>query len=78
MDRDLHYFAPLPARIVRADVIEEFAPRSADAPLASGFAATVWYEGVEPGAYEIGIVQRGEMRVLATFSGHRIRIPGDA
>jgi hypothetical protein len=77
VDRELHYFAPLAARTARPDVVEEFALRVADPPLSSGFAATVWYEGVEPGAYELGIVQRGEMRVLATFSGFRIRVPDE-
>jgi hypothetical protein len=72
---DLVYFAPFGARVARPDVVEEFASQNGFAPLLAGFDATVWYEGVEPGPYEVGIVQRGEARVVVTFSGHRVRVP---
>jgi hypothetical protein len=72
---DRIYFAPLGARVARPDVVEEFASQNGFAPLLAGFDATVWYEGVEPGPYEVGIVQRGDARVVVTFSGHRVRVP---
>lgn len=71
----LLYFAPLTERTQRPDVAETFAAATGCPPLASGFGVEAWYDGVEPGHYEIGIVQRSEMRVVATFSGLRVRIP---
>jgi hypothetical protein len=47
------------------------------APLATGFAAIASYEGVAPGTYEIGVVQRSGGLVELAQSGRRICIPGD-
>jgi hypothetical protein len=74
-ERGLHYFAPLTERTPRADVAEAIAGRPSSVTVASGFAVDVWYDGVEPGLYELAIVQRSDMRVVATFSGLRVRIP---
>jgi lipopolysaccharide biosynthesis protein len=74
-DAEPAYFAALPGRLLRPDVARALG--SGAVPLASGFAAIVGYEGVVPGTYEIGIVQRGGGLVELTPSGRRICIPGD-
>jgi hypothetical protein len=69
------YFAVLPGRVLRPDVAHALGGGAA--PLATGFAAIASYEGVAPGTYEIGVVQRSGGLVELAQSGRRICIPGD-
>jgi hypothetical protein len=71
------YFAPLRERSQRLDVVQHFAAQDVEVPLASGIAASVWYEGVEPGRYGIGLLQAEGERVAVVIAEREIEIPGD-
>lgn len=70
-------FAPLKRRLARPDVVQALASSGVDATLDCGFAVSVWYEGVTPGRYRLGMVQVEAGRVAVAMADSEIVIPGE-
>jgi len=71
--RDLSYCAPVDDWSSAA--LDPATEAECSASCAIDFSATAWYEGVEPGVYEVAIVHSNGTEALAAFSGQRICIP---
>jgi Glycosyltransferase WbsX len=71
------YFAPLRDRVRRPDVVEAFARTGQEVPLENGFEASVWYEGVEPGTYRLGVAQAEGERVVLALAERLLEIPAE-
>ncbi len=70
---DRLYFARVGERTRRADLAME--ERGSEVPSGVGFSVTAWCDVVEPGPYEIGMIQRNRSRTVVTMSGQTIRFP---
>jgi hypothetical protein len=68
------YFAPLRNRVHRPDVVEAFARTGQEVPLENGFEASVWYEGVEPGTYRLGVAQAEGGRAMLALAERLLEI----
>lgn len=77
IETDVLLFAPLPRRIARPDVVAALASEGVEAPLESGFAGSVWYEGASPGIYRLGLIQAEAGRVAVAISPREIAIPDE-
>jgi hypothetical protein len=77
IDSEQLLFAPLQRRLPRPDVVQALAASGVDVTLDCGFAASVWYEGVAPGRYRLGMVQGDAGRLAVAMADAEIAIPGE-